>query len=389
MGAPSINIAFIEKSASAIQRGERGIVALLLKEEAAAETDFTVYSVTDIPDWLSDKNKEQLEMALKGYQNAPRKILVYVMGGTPGGGAGETGTGETEAEEAEAGTAGTPVDGYKAALEHLGALKWDYLAIPSVEEDGKTEMVASWIKTQRTVDKKTFKAVLPDSPSDCEGVVNVTNGCRKGDVSYTAADMCARVAGIICGTPITISCTYAPLPEMTGCDAMGKDEVDEAVDAGEFVFIWDGEKAKVCRGVNSFVTTTDKKGDSFKKIKIIDAMDMIYDDIEITLQDSYTGKYVNDYDNKCVLITAINGYFSGLVREGALSSGSCQIDIEAQREYLMKKGGNLVIDGEEKKLEECTDDEIKVANTGSFVFLKAAVSINDAMEDFNLDIYIG
>ncbi len=386
MGAPSINIAFIEKSASAIQRGERGIVALILKEKAVEKADFTVYSVTDIPDWLSDGNKAQLEMALKGYQNAPRKVLVHVMegAGTP------TGTeGAVAQEGVEKTAAGEAADGYKEALGHLRALKWDYLAIPSVEADGKTEMVASWIKSQRTVDKKTFKAVLPNSPSDCEGVVNVTNGCTKGDAHYTAADMCARVAGIICGTPITISCTYAPLPEMTGCDDMGKDEVDKAVDAGEFVFIWDGEKAKVCRGVNSFVTTTDKKGDSFKKIKIIDAMDMIQDDINITIQDSYTGKYANDYDNKCVLITAINGYFSGLVREGVLSSGTCQIDIEAQREYLLKKGGLLVVNGEEKRVEECTDDEIKVANTGSFVFLKAAVSINDAMEDFNLDIYIG
>ncbi len=382
MGAPSINIAFVEKSASAIQRGERGIVALLLKEGEVKEKDFTVYSVADIPDWLSDENKAQLEMALKGYQNAPRKVLVYVMEGTK---APES----VEGTVAQEGAGEAATDGYKTALGHLRALKWDYLAIPSVEADGKTEMVASWIKSQRTVDKKTFKAVLPNSPSDCEGVVNVTNGCTKGDTYYTAADMCARVAGIICGTPITISCTYAPLPEMTGCDDMGKDEVDGAVDAGEFIFIWDGEKAKICRGVNSFVTTTDEKGDSFKKIKIIDAMDMIQDDINITIQDSYTGKYANNYDNKCVLITAINGYFSGLVREGVLSSGTCQIDIEAQREYLLKKGGLLVVDGAEKRVEECTDDEIKVANTGSFVFLKAAVSINDAMEDFNLDIYIG
>lgn len=34
MGAPSVNIAFIEKAATVIQRGERGVIAMLLKESA-------------------------------------------------------------------------------------------------------------------------------------------------------------------------------------------------------------------------------------------------------------------------------------------------------------------------------------------------------------------
>lgn len=44
----------------------------------------------------------------------------------------------------------------------------------------------------------------------------------------------------------------------------------------------DGEKVKVCRAVNSFVTTTGTKGESFKKIKVVDTMDMIKDDIRLT-----------------------------------------------------------------------------------------------------------
>ena len=79
MGAPSVNIAFIEKSATAIQRGERGIIAMLLKESAVTKSDYTVYSVTDIPDALSVANKTAVEQALMGYQTAPRKILLHVI----------------------------------------------------------------------------------------------------------------------------------------------------------------------------------------------------------------------------------------------------------------------------------------------------------------------
>ena len=257
-----------------------------------------------------------------------------------------------------------------------------------METDSKTATVASWIKSQRTAGM-TYKAVLPNSASDNEGIVNVTAGCMNGEVEYTAEAMCARVAGIICGTPLTMSCTYAPLTEMTDCNRMSPSDLDEAVDAGKFVFMWDGEKVKVCRAVNSFVTTTGTNGDSFKKIKVVEAMDMIKDDIRMTAQDSYIGKYANSYDNKCLLITAVNSYFTGLVRDGVLSSGSCEIDVDAQRNYFAGKGGKVIVNGEEKALEDCSDDDIKKGNTGSKVYLKAVVSILDAIEDIDLDIYIG
>lgn len=365
MGAPSVNIAFIEKSATAIQRGERGIIAMLLKESAVTKADYTVYSVTDIPDTLSTANKTAVEQALMGYQTAPRKILLHVIT-----------------------SASVETTGYTDALTYFATQKWDYLVIPSVETDQKAATVASWIKSQRTAGL-TYKAVLPNSASDCEGIVNVTAGCVNGDTEYSAENMCARVAGIICGTPLTMSCTYAPLTEMTDCDRMSASDLDAAVDAGKFVFMWDGEKVKVCRAVNSFVTTTGTKGESFKKIKVVDTMDMIKDDIRLTAQDSYIGKYANSYDNKCLLLTAVNSYFAGLIQDGVLASGKCEIDVDAQRSYFSSKGGTVVVDGEEKKLEECTDDEIKQANTGSKVFLKAVISILDAIEDIDLDIYIG
>lgn len=67
------------------------------------------------------------------------------------------------------------------------------------------------------------------------------------------------------------------------------------------------------------MTTTGNKGDSFKKIKLVEDMDMIKTDIQSTIQDDYIGKYANSYDNKCLLITAINGYFKTLVSEGVMN----------------------------------------------------------------------
>lgn len=364
MGAPSINIAFYEKAVSAIQRGDRGVVAMILVDESVTKTKFTITSVTDIPGTLSKANQKQIELALIGYQTAPKKILVYVV--KP--------------------DAGEEID-YTAALSYFESQKWDYLVAPSATTNQKAETIASWIKTQRA-DRKTFKAVLAGVAADNEGIINVDSTAYQGEDTFLPEALCARIAGLICGTPLTISCTYAPLSEMTDCTRLSRAQLDTSVDAGKFVLVWDGEKVKVCRGVNSFVTTVDGKGDSFKKIKVVDAMDLMSSDIRMTIEDSYIGKYANSYDNKCLLITAINGYFATLSREGILSEGTCQIDLDAQREYFNQKGGTITIDGVETKVDDCTDDEIKRGNTGSKVFLKCNVSILDAIEDVDLEIYI-
>ena len=86
--------------------------------------------------------------------------------------------------------------------------------------------------------------------------------------------------------------------------------------AGKLFFFFDGEKVKLARGINSLVTTVQDKGTSFQKIKLVDLMDMMHDDIHTTAQDHYLGKYANSYANRCLLVTAIQGYLDQLAQEG-------------------------------------------------------------------------
>lgn len=85
MGAPSVNIAFIEKAATVIQRGERGVIAMLLKESAVTTADYTIYSVTDIPETLSEANKTAVEQALIRIPDSTEKDFItpdhYYVGG--------------------------------------------------------------------------------------------------------------------------------------------------------------------------------------------------------------------------------------------------------------------------------------------------------------------
>ena len=168
---------------------------------------------------------------------------------------------------------------------------------------------------------------------------------------------------------------------MSDVGRLTREAMDAAVDAGKFILFHDGEKVKVARGVNSLQTTTQDKGDAWKKIKMVEVMDMIQTDIRTTAQDSYIGKYANSYDNKCLLVTAIKGYLVGLEQSGILQAGSSSvgIDLAAQEAYLQSVGTDT---------SKMSQQEIKEANTADKVFLEASIKILDAIEDISLNITI-
>lgn len=354
MGMPSISITFTELASTAIRRGERGIIAMIIKDANVPSTNPVVCNTNgDIPSTLAATNKEQIKLALMGYVNAPKRVIVYVL--------------PDESSD------------YNEALDYFKTVKFDYLVAPLAQTDGVTADIVSYVKAERAANK-LIKAVLPNTVADTEGIINyATETVYVNDKEYSTEEYCARIAGIIAGTPLAISCTYAPLAELSDCTRLNKAQMDTAVDAGKLIVWWDGEKVKLARGVNSLTTLTQGKNTQFQKIKVVDATDMIADDIRKTCEDYYIGKYANSYDNKCLLLSAVGNYFDGLVRDSILQSYSVAIDIEANRSYLKGKGVDV---------DAMTDEEIKTANTGSNVFLTAKISILDAIEDIILPISI-
>lgn len=385
LGMPSINISFVEAGIEAINRSQRGIVALLLEEPAdiitklltdhqntqdkttvkAITNPFVVYTTDDIPSELSDDNKDYITKTLIGYIKAPYRVKVYLMG---------------KSEESDA-----KADKYAEALKVLATDRWDYLAIPTIAT-AQLEAVATWIKTNRDNKGKRSKVVLPGYNGDYEGIINFSNTTIKtASKTYTGAQYTPRIAGLIAGTPLTISATYAPLAEVIDCDKYTADENDEKVNKGEFFIFYDGEKFKMSRAMNSLVTTTQGKQEAYQTIKSVDIMDAIYDDLKKTTQDSYIGKYANDYDNKQILITAISGYFKELEAGRLIEKdySTIDIDVEAVKRYQLQHGLYT-----QDELADMSDLQIKKLDTKKKVFLTANIKILDAMEDFELPINI-
>ena len=385
LGMPSINIPFEEKGIEAIERSKRGIVALILEEPQdtitklltdhtgtdnstikAITNPFVIFTTDDIPSELTDNNKDYIKKCLIGYTKTPYRVRVYLQA-----------TGDEKSA--------TDADKFSATLKKVATDRFDYLAIPTIT-DAQCETVATWVKTNRENKFKKIKAVLPNYDADYEGIINFGNtSIVTKNKTYTPAEYTARIAGLIAGTPMTISATYAPLAEVIDCDKHDQDENDEKVNKGQF-FIWfDGEKFLMSRAMNSLVTTTQGKLEAYQTIKTIDIMDMIYDDIRQTSRDYYIGKYTNNYDNKCLLMCAIMGYFKKL-EEGKLLQkdySTIDINVEKVKNYQLEHGLYT-----KEELADMTEQEIKQLDTKKKVFLTADIKILDAMEDIDMPINI-
>ncbi|WP_272865188.1 phage tail sheath C-terminal domain-containing protein, partial [Clostridioides difficile] len=93
--------------------------------------------------------------------------------------------------------------------------------------------------------------------------------------------------------------------------------------------------------MNSLVTLSKEDTEDLKKIKIVEAIDMIQDDILQTWNENYVGKVTNKYDNKVLFLSAINNYFKELQSDEVLDirqEAYASIDIEAHKKYRKEVG---------------------------------------------------
>lgn len=270
-------------------------------------------------------------------------------------------------------------EGYNAELKKLKDLKWNYLTIPGLGSTDTTT-ISAWIKQYRDDERKTFKAVLAHCKGDHEGIINLTTENISTTITgakHTAAEYCARIAGVLAGLSLARSSTYYVLDDIS--EAETPDDPDDRINAGELVIVFDGRKYKIGRGVNSLVSFTTEKTEDVRFIKIVEGMDLYMDDIRETYEESYVGKIINDYDGKQMLVAAIGAYHKGLLGNVLDKSydNVVAIDIDAQRTYLESRGMDT---------SEMDDIAVAKANTGTKVFIASNVKFVNAMEDLKMNV---
>lgn len=349
MGLPIIDISFKQLAKTSVIRSQRGIVALILKDTTKAS--LTIFNEGDIPSNLTEANQGLIKDVLKG---SPNKIELYVLG--------------SDSEISE-------------ALTYFEGVEFNLMCMPSAETSDVTAIKA-FIKKMNDVVKYKCDAIVANDKADSEAIINYTaKNIVVGGESVTTANHTARMAGLIEGTPLHQSITFATLSDVDAIENLTKEQADTRIDNGELILVREMGKVRVARGVNSLTTLTDTKGNAFQKIKLRKTLNLIHNDLRRVIVEKYIGKVPNNYDNKCILITEIKNYLEELENEQLIEKVSyVGIDLEAHKKWL-KDNTNLDVNS-------MTEQEIKEANTQSNVFLAISLKTLDAMEDIVINVEI-
>lgn len=352
---PKFNVSFKELAVLAIQRQQRGSVVMILKDDTT-ENDKIVYK------GLGDVNKadytaENYDRLTLAFLGNPSKVIVIKTG--------------TEYE----------ITDILAKLDYYN----NYTLCYPEGEASEFTAIQNYLKGVRAKNNYS-RAVLGGAMSpDAEYIINFTTDDIQANVNgevktFTSGDYTCRVAGALSGLAPSRSLTYYELPEIV--EAPLSEDADADVAAGKLIVLHQDGSYKFGRAVNSLVTLTDGVTEAFQKIRVLDIMDMIANDIVTTFRTGYVGKYTNNFTNKNRLVAAINAYLLGLATEGLL-------EIENDNAvYISAEKTKLYLEGKGVDTSEMTYNEIIRANTGSKVFLDGVCSPTDAMEDLDLGMYL-
>ena len=354
IGLPTIDISFKKLAASFVQRSARGIVALIIKDDTDETMAVKEYksSLQVDASKFTPTNAQYIKDVFKG---GAAKVIV-------------------------APVATDSVTVVADALQAVGSRRYNWIGIAEGKVDEQTDLVA-YVKEQEAAKKSikgiVFNAVSPDN----QHIVNFANESVTylDGTTVTGDKYIPRLLGIMAGLPLTRSSTFFPIDELSHVTQPA--DLDATVNAGKLVLFNDDDVVRIARGVNSLTTLSETLSEEFKKILVVETMDMIREDISNTFKNDYLGKFKNKYDYQVLLITAINSYFAGLANENILDDAfdnRATVDVEAQRAAWIAIGKN--------EAEDWDEQTIKNNTFRSNVFLAGNIKITDAMEDFEFGI---
>ena len=364
-GLPQVLIDFKTKGITAIKRSARGVVVLILKcESTDTSNKYKISDVSEIPEGVFDE--ASTDLIKKCLDGTPLRILVYTL---------------------PKASVQAPKNTQATLLKQLKHIRYNYIAAPTGTTQEQQDL-ASYIKAERNNSRKTVKAVVGSVAADFDGVINfctedikvATGKNTAGKTTYktyTPIEYTARIAGILAGLALDRSATYYKLTEVESVKVY--EDLNDRIDHGELHLFdeEDGEGVKIARACNSLQTFTTDKGEEFRKIKIVEGVDMVTDDIRDTFKKYYVGKYINDYDHKMLFVAAIMVYFGQLAGNvlDSRAGNTVDIDFQFQKDYAIIKGEDV---------SQMTNMQIREYNTGSQIGLSGNVKFVDAMEDLKI-----
>lgn len=308
---PGLYIRFMQAALAQITGGPRGIVAIPLKSYAGTAEAEKVYKVS----------RESEAVALFGADNIQSIKFVLV------GGAAEVivyTLPEIDGESV------TETDAYTAAFAAIEAYTFNVFVFDGEVDDGVQDSALAWLKANRDEGKNFMLVVGGDAVSDAdptqgntrsgrledEAVVNVIVGAVVGGTDYSSGAYAPFIAGLVAGTPINQSITYANARADDVTKRLRNSEISDALDAGSLVLVNEGDRVRVEQGITT-------GGD---KIRLVRAKQAITDDLIRSAAANYIGKIDNNADGQAALIAAVLAYLESLQNANVLMDPVVELD---------------------------------------------------------------
>lgn len=181
---------------------------------------------------------------------------------------------------------------HQTFLDLAESYQYNILACTSTDDIIKGLYVA-YTKRMRDEVGAKFQLVVHRKSADEVGVINVTT-----DTTDTTAPISSAVywvAGANAGCPVNQSLLNKKYDGEFTLNTKGTQiELEKAIQNGEFRFHKVGNEARVLSDINSFVTTTDTKGEVFQSNQTIRVCDQVANDVAVLFNTKYLGVVPND-----------------------------------------------------------------------------------------------
>lgn len=351
IGLPNIDVVFLGKANTAVNRSSKGVACLIIKD-TTAETRVATYK-----NFIEVKAAEYTAENLKAIEDVfisdVAKLIVIRMQ-----------DGETLSNVSKYIT---------------NDVNWvAYISEIATEQKALADLVKAYNKIRvRRLKAIVYKVGLCDDMH----VVNFTNDTvtRIDGVTIAGHLYLGRLLGVLASCRLDQSVTYKELADLKEVAAIENET--ESISKGHFILINDEDGVRIARGVNSLQTNDKNRTEDMKYITIVEGMDLMHEDIVKTFKNTYIGKYKNSYDNQVLFISAVNSYFRALAADEVLDASynnAVAVDVEKQREAWIANG--------KSEAEAWTEKEIKNMTFRTNVYLSASVKFLNAIEDLEFNV---
>lgn len=304
----------ISEAVAAITGGERGVVAIPLFSFTGTAKKGEFYTIESEKDAIATFGVEGAKPVTRVLAGGAKSALVYAA--------------DVKVPE---------LPDYAAIRDLYEARAFNVFVYPTEVSADEQDAMTAWTKRCREQEGRHFFSVIGGTVAEdqdvavgnarsqrCkdEYVINLINGAITGAGDELHSGIyAAYIGGLVAGTPINKSVTYAELPVADVNKRFKNSEIESALKAGSLVLVNDGSRVKIEQGITTYKSES-KRG----KIRVQSGIQAILTDISTTVAAAYIGKVDNNDAGQTAIINAVKLYLETLESQNVLTNPTVELD---------------------------------------------------------------